>query len=418
MPSAEISERWRRLPPGPGADDLLARPGRQACALLHGDGEWTVFAEDPLWVLESFDLPEPSFTRSGDLPEIFPDFIGFATYEAGFALDPCLPEAKPFPWPFPLVHFALHRRVLLHQRSTGRCWEGLREGPPSLGLEHSWEAAPFRARKLWDSAGPEQHREQVERIRAEIRQGNVYQANLARQEAWAFTGDARQLAVRLRAANPAPHSALISGPGFAVLSSSPERFLRIAGGRLESRPIKGTAPRGADGGADQALAAALAASPKDRAELAMIVDLVRNDLARVCELPSVRIDARADLLTLANVHHLVAGISGRLRPGVGLAEIFRALFPAGSITGCPKLAAMALLHELEPHPRLAYTGALGWFSHDLTQLDLGVAIRTLSLGPGELRVGLGGGIVWDSDPEAEYLETVHKGRSIVQCLSC
>jgi para-aminobenzoate synthetase component 1 len=150
----------------------------------------------------------------------------------------------------------------------------------------------------------------------------------------------------------------------------------------------------------------------------MIVDLVRNDLSRVCVLPSVRVDDYPRLESHPNVHHLVATVSGQVRQGLVLKELFRALFPAGSITGCPKLAAMELLRGLEEHPRLASTGALGWFRHDLGQLDLAVAIRTLSFGPGELRLGLGGGITWDSDPEAEYLETVHKGSALVQCLSC
>jgi para-aminobenzoate synthetase component 1 len=418
MPFVEISERWRILPRRSGGLDFLSLPGPQACALLQGEGEWTIFAEDPLLVADGLEPAPLRILRAGDLPPIFPDFIGFASYEAGFTLDPCLPVPEPFPWPFPLVHFALHRKVLLHQRSTGLLWEGTREGLPSLGLEHPWEAGTFRARKLWDSADAASHAELVERVRGEIRKGNVYQANLARQEAWAFRGDLRELASRLRAANPAPYSALISGPGFAVLSSSPESFLRIQDGRIETRPIKGTCRRGADPAEDRRLAFALGASPKDQAELAMIVDLVRNDLARVCELPSVEVEAGAELLTLANVHHLVARVSGRIRQGATLAEIFRALFPAGSITGCPKLAAITLLRRLEPHPRLAYTGALGWFRHDLGQLELAVAIRTLSVGPGELRLGLGGGIVWDSDPEAEYLETIHKGRSLVQCLSC
>lgn len=416
MPFAEISERWTRLPQDPG--DPLSWPGSAEFALLHGTGEWAIFGEDPALLVADFDPPGLSLRRSGDLPPILPDFIGIACYESGYALDTTLPAAPAFPWPFPAVRFALHRRVRLRHLPTGQGWEGRREGLPSLQLARASDRAPLRARKRWDSDDATGYAGKVQAIREAIRRGDVYQANLCRQEAWEFSGDPLDLARRLREVNPAPHSALLAGPGWAVLSTSPERFLRIEGDRIESCPIKGTAPRGFNAVEDAAQAAGLLASAKDRAELAMIVDLVRNDLSRVCELPSVAVDAFPRLESFANVHHLVATVSGRVRKDVGLRDLFRALAPAGSITGCPKRAAMALLRELEGHPRLASTGALGWFRHDLGQLDLAVAIRTLSFGPGELRLGLGGGITWDSDPEAEYLETVHKGSALVRCLSC
>lgn len=415
MPCVEISERWTRL--AGDASDPLTWPGGSEFALLHGEGEWAIFGEDPVLLLEDLRVPDLRIQRTGDLPPILPDFIGFAGYEAGYALDPGLPAAPPEPWPFPRIRFALHRRILLRHQPTGDGWEGRRDGLPSLGLSCTRDPRPFRAEKRWDSDTAEGYAGKVETIRQAIRRGEVYQANLCRQEAWAWQGDVLDLARRLRAANPAPHSAFLAGTGWAVLSTSPERFLRVAAGRIESRPIKGTAPRGLTPESDAARAAGLVASAKDRAELAMIVDLVRNDLARVCLRPSVAVDAFPQLETHPNVHHLVATVSGQPRLDLGLHELFQALFPAGSITGCPKLAAMALLRDLEAHPRLASTGALGWFRHDLGQLDLAVAIRTLSLGPGELRLGLGGGITWDSDPAAEYLETVHKGRTLVQCLS-
>lgn len=415
MPFADISEHWRRAPAAPG--DPLDWPGRAEFALLHGGGEWVIFGEDPLLVCADLEPPALRFDRRGDPPAILPDFIGFATYEAGCDLDAGLPRAPILPWNFPRIRFALHRRVLLRHQPTGGLWEGLRTGLPSLGLVRDQGPGPFRARKRWDSDAAAGYAGKVQALRQAIRRGEVYQANLCRQEAWAFEGDPVELARRLAVQNPAPYSALLAGPGYAVLSTSPERFLRLANGRIESHPIKGTAPRGATAEEDRALAAGLLASAKDRAELAMIVDLVRNDLSRVCRRPSVRVDEFPRLERHANVHHLVATVSGEARPGLGLRELFQALFPAGSITGCPKLAAMALLRELEEHPRLASTGALGWFRHDLGQLDLAVAIRTLSLGREELRLGLGGGITWDSDPESEYLETVHKGTSLVQCLS-
>ncbi|MBI4911263.1 MAG: anthranilate synthase component I family protein [Acidobacteria bacterium] len=415
MPSVEISERWREGT-WEGPEDLFSLPGGPAFGLLHG-GDWVIFGEDPLWVLADLDLPELRWDRRGDLPPLLPDFMGFAAYELGFTLDPVLGAPRPAPWPFPACHFALHRRVRLLHRPSGRAWEALREGPAPLGLRHGLKEGPFRAVRIGDSDGPERFQEKVRRIREEIRRGDVYQANLCRQESWSFQGDLRNLARRLALENPAPHSALIAAEGWALLSTSPESFLKLQDGRLESRPIKGTAPREADPVADRARAEGLLASAKDRSELAMIVDLVRNDLSRVCAWPSVQVGGFPRLESFANVHHLVAAVEGRIREGVSLRDLFAGLFPAASITGCPKLAAMALLRELEDQPRLASTGALGWFRHDLGQADLAVAIRTLSVGPGELRLGLGSGIVWDSEPEAEYLETIAKGSSLVRCLS-
>jgi para-aminobenzoate synthetase component 1 len=415
MPSAEISERWVRLARDPG--DPLSWPGEAEFGLLHGEGSWVVFGEDPICLLEDLKLPRLRITRDGELPPILPDFLGFASYEAGYGLDASLPAAREFPWAFPKVRFAMHQRVRILHQATGECWECQRDGLASLGLTRDQNPGLFKATKVWDSDDGAAYARKVQTVRQAIHCGEVYQANLCRQEAWAWTGDLLQLAHRLRGTNPAPFSALLAGQGWAVLSTSPERFLRIEKGRIESCPIKGTAPRGRTPEEDAALAAGLQASAKDRAELTMIVDLVRNDLARVCELPSVRVEAFPELQSHPNVHHLVATVSGRARAGLSLGGLFTALFPAGSISGCPKLAAMALLRSLEEHPRLASTGALGWFRHDLCQLDLAVAIRTLSIGPGELRLGLGGGITWDSDPEAEYLETVHKGRSLLQCLS-
>jgi para-aminobenzoate synthetase component 1 len=169
--------------------------------------------------------------------------------------------------------------------------------------------------------------------------------------------------------------------------------------------------------ADGLLKRNLLSSPKERAELAMITDLMRNDLTRVCQIPSVRVETFPRLESYANVHHLVADISGSLVPGLTLEALFSALFPGGSVTGCPKRTAMRLIRELEAHPRMVYTGALGWFSHDLAQADFSIAIRTAWTSPSDLLFGVGGGVVWDSDPAAEYQETVHKGSSIVRCLN-
>lgn len=421
MPSTAVSECWTARPADLATEDFFALSGESPFALLYGDGEgerWILYGEDPLQIL---DGPAPApfvFERSGDIPPILPDFIGFAGYELGARLEPLLAAPAPRPFPFPDVHFALYRRVRLFDRREGILYEAERSAARTLEAgRHALRPGVFSARKLADTDTAETYAAKVTRIREEIARGNVYQVNLTRQEHWAFEGNLTHFARKLYEVNPAPFSAFIAGDGFSVVSSSPERFLRIQDGRVVTRPIKGTAPRGSNAQEDDHLAQELLASPKNRSELAMITDLLRNDLTRICQVPSVRVDAFPTLETYANVHHLVSTVSGEVRGDLTLEGLLRGVFPGGSITGCPKLAAMHLIRELERLPRLVYTGALGWFRHDLGQLDFNIPIRTAWASSEELFFGVGGGIVWDSDPHDEYLETVHKGRSIVQCLS-
>jgi para-aminobenzoate synthetase component 1 len=430
----EISERWsaRREPAAAGDPFAGLPPG--PCALLYGDGpeeRWTIRGFKPLLIARSpAQAAEIAFRRSGSLPPILPDFIGFAAYEFGQEWEPLLPPPRLPPFPFPRFQFVVYSRITLYDRSSGMHYEAERTpgdrvssapfdapGGPAPALGAGIPSAPFTARKIRDSDTPASYAAKVNRIRGEIERGNVYQVNLTRQEKWSYSGDLAEFARRLYAVSPGPFSAFFRGPDDAVISSSPERFLRIANGRLVTQPIKGTAPRAKEPGEDCRLAQGLLQSPKNRAELAMITDLLRNDLTRVCRIPSVRVDAFAELRSYANVHHLVSTVSGELRRGITLDDLLRAVFPGGSVTGCPKLAARQWIWELEEAPRMIYTGALGWFAHDLSQLDLNLAIRTAWASSDALWFGVGGAVVWDSEPEEEYLETVHKGSSIVTALS-
>lgn len=418
MRSTVVSE-WTSRPADLDVEDFFGLLGGSCCALLYGgNGRWIIHGADPLVVLEQPDAAGFTFERTGDVPPIHPDFIGFIGYEYGGRLEPLLAAPVRPPFPFPDFHFCVHRRLRIFDRATRTLYEALRETPRTAEEAPSLvRPGAFGAVKEWESDTPEVYRAKVARIREEIAEGNVYQVSLTRQERWRFEGDITGLARRLYAVNPAPFSALVTGPGFTIISSSPERFLRISDGRIEAQPIKGTAPRGNNEAEDKRLAEELLASAKNRAELAMITDLLRNDLTRVCRIPSVRVDAFGTLETYANVHHLVSTVSGEVRPDLTLKQLLQGVFPGGSVTGCPKLAAMRLIRELEEVPRLVYTGALGWFAHDMSQLDFNIPIRTVWASDRELYFGLGGAVVWDSDPAEEYLETVHKGRSIVQCLN-
>ena len=418
MRSPVVSEVWRAESRQLTVADFFAELPERAFTFLYGEGRWLILAEDPLAHLGHFGLKSFHFERRGPQPPILPDLFGHATYEFGYGLDPALPCAPNHSVVLPDFRLTLYRGVRIYDRVEGLLYTAERSFERELeSCLHGLGSGGFRANKRGDSDGSATYQAKVARIREEIAQGNVYQVNLTRLEDWAFEGDLRVFAQRLQRVNPAPYSALVADPAWTIISSSPESFFRIEAGRIRTRPIKGTAPRGKDPREDRRLLDELASSAKNRSELAMIVDLLRNDLARICRVPSVRVEAFPTLESYANVHHLVAEVSGELLTDARMEDIFRALFPGGSITGCPKLAAMALIRELEARPRSIYTGALGWCRADFRQAEFSIPIRTAWASAGELHFGVGGGIVWDSDPREEYEETLHKGRSLVQCLS-
>jgi para-aminobenzoate synthetase component 1 len=245
------------------------------------------------------------------------------------------------------------------------------------------------------------------RIQGYIHAGDCYQVNLAQRFSALAEGDPWWAYRRLRRLNPAPYSAYLATPGACVLSCSPERFLRVRDGRVQTRPIKGTRPRDPDPGEDRRRAAALAASPKDRAENVMIVDLLRNDLGKVCEVGSIHVPELFAVESFARVHHLVSTVAGRLDTGRTALDLLRACFPGGSITGAPKLRAMEIIEELEGVRRGVYCGAIGYLGDD-GAMDTNIAIRTLIYSPGKTHFWAGGGIVRDSDPEQEYRESLDK----------
>jgi len=258
----------------------------------------------------------------------------------------------------------------------------------------------------------------VEKALEYIRAGDIYQVNLSQRFRAACADDPFDVYLRLRSLSPAPFAAFLRYPDFAVLSSSPERFLRYEahGRRIETRPIKGTRPRGVTPWEDEALAQELLASEKDRAENVMIVDLERNDLGRVAEMGSVRVTALCQLESYATVHHLTSAVTARLRDGCDVVDLLRAAFPGGSITGAPKIRAMEIIDELEPVARGVYTGAIGYIRFD-GEMDLNIAIRTMVVKGGAAYFHVGGGIVADSHPGLEYEETLHKGAGLARALA-
>jgi para-aminobenzoate synthetase component I len=270
-----------------------------------------------------------------------------------------------------------------------------------------------RAPGAWESSLPRSGYERaVQEVVDYIRAGDVFQVNLTHRLCAPWSGDPFALYARLRASSPAPFMALLRLPGADVVSASPERFLRRRGMLLETRPIKGTRPRGRTRREDRVLAAELRESAKDRAENIMIVDLARNDLGRVCRYGSVHVRRLCALERHPGVHHLVSVVDGVLEQGIGPVEIVRAAFPPGSVTGAPKIRAMEIIEELEPVRRGVYCGSVGWIGPD-GDLDLSVAIRTFIAARGRLHLHVGGAVVADSEPAAEWRETMDKAARLL-----
>jgi para-aminobenzoate synthetase component 1 len=258
--------------------------------------------------------------------------------------------------------------------------------------------------------------EAVARVIEYIFAGDIFQANLSQRLQARLVGTPFELYRRLRQCNPAPFAAYLDFGRVVVASSSPERFLRVHDGRaVETRPIKGTRPRGVGPEHDAALALALAESDKDRAENVMIVDLLRNDLSRVCRPGTVRVPELFALEHYQTVHHLVSTVVGELAPEHGPVDLLRAAFPGGSITGAPKVRAMQIIAELEPTRRAVYCGSIGYLSVT-GALDTSIVIRTYLLLGRDVYFQVGGGIVADSDPEEEYRETLDKACGLIAAL--
>ncbi len=449
----DIAEAFRDLP---GLALLeSARPGRNA--------RWTFLTADPVAVLTEpavggdpfavarrllgrLSSAAPARHRGGPAaPPFLGGLVGFLAYELGDVLER-LPQPAPDDQGLPLLRLALHDWTIAWDRRTGGAWlagraldgdadrlrrrlAGVRDRiRPSRRARAATLAVPddqaadglaFRSslnRRAYEAG--------VEAVRGRIARGDLYQANLTRRLETPFDGDPWLLYRRLRTGDPSLFSAWLDlGRGApdhgsvhgtsparprAILSASPEPFLAVSsGGLVSTDPIKGTRPRGRTRAEDRAFARELLESGKDRAENVMIVDVLRNDLGRVCVPGTVRVPRLCRLERTATVQHLVSTVTGRLAPGRDAFDLLRAAFPGGSITGAPKIRAMEILRELEPTRRGPYTGALGWIGPD-GAMATSILIRTLVADGARLSLHVGGGITWQSDPASEWDETVAK----------
>ncbi|WP_211843344.1 aminodeoxychorismate synthase component 1 [Raoultella ornithinolytica] len=285
-----------------------------------------------------------------------------------------------------------------------------------LEAQSAAPTTPFALTSAWRSnMSREQYGEKFRQIQTWLHSGDCYQVNLAQRFQASYRGDEWQAFCQLNRVNRAPFSAFIRLQDGAVLSLSPERFIQLRQGEIQTRPIKGTLPRLADPQQDARQAEKLASSPKDRAENLMIVDLMRNDIGRVAEAGSVRVPELFVVEPFPAVHHLVSTITARLPAHLHASDLLRAAFPGGSITGAPKVRAMQIIDELEPQRRNAWCGSIGYLSL-CGNMDTSITIRTLTAWHGQLYCSAGGGIVADSEEAAEYQETFDKVNRILQQL--
>ncbi len=299
-------------------------------------------------------------------------------------------------------------------RATAALWPDLLERLGAAAKPS--EKPPFRVlQQVVSNMDRSRYASAFERIKRYIRAGDCYQVNLAQRFETLAEGHPWLAYCALRRSNPAPFSAYLNTPYGQILSASPERFLKVCKGQVETRPIKGTRPRGADPEQDAILAKNLRASAKDQAENLMIVDLLRNDLGKVCLPGSVRADELFSLESYATVHHLVSTVTGQLAADKDPTDLLRACFPGGSITGAPKLRAMEIIEELEPHRRGVYCGAIGYLGFN-GSLDTSIAIRTLVHTDGQVRFWAGGGIVDDSIMDDELRESFDKAAAFLALL--
>jgi para-aminobenzoate synthetase component I len=357
--------------------------------------------------------------------------MGFLAYDLKNQLER-LPATAVDDLHLPDMVWAFPRRIVVHDRWEQRCWQVEVQWDPPTGspclspppvpapedlsrLARTSPPGGYQVGELRSTFGRQEYLAAVRRAREYIRQGDIYQVNLSQRFSFPFQGDLYRLFLQLFQRNPAPFYAYLNCRGFQILSTSMERFLQRQENYLETRPIKGTRPRGRTPSEDEVMRQELTVSLKEDAELSMIVDLLRNDIGRVCLGGSVQVKEHKRLEAYENVYHLVSIVTGQVRPDCRHGDILRATFPGGSITGCPKIRAMEIIDELEPVVRHVYCGSIGYLGLH-RNLDLNIAIRTAIESQGQVHFAVGGGIVYDSEEVAEYEETLHKGMTLFKVI--
>ena len=363
--------------------------------------------------------------------------IGYFSYDLGRIIEK-IPEAKSDKYDIPEIILGFYNCALVIENTTGIIYVSATSS--GIECENAEEKiinrineikkqiinyentgfktvhANYKSGTLKSNFSKINYINNVKRAKEYIRNGDIFQVNLSQRFTFNFTGNPLEVFLKLKEINPVPFSAYLDYGDLKVVSSSPERFIKTKERIIETRPIKGTRPRGKSNEEDVKLEKELLNSAKDRSELTMIIDLERNDLGRICEIGSVKVNEFIRLEKYSTVFHLVSIVSGKTREDKDFIDFLKAAFPGGSITGAPKIRAMEIINELEPESRNIYTGSIGYLGFN-GDMDLNIAIRTIVFTDKEAFFNVGGGIVWDSDPEDEYKETLHKGEALFRAIS-
>lgn len=406
-----------------GINPLLSITGHSNKTYVSLNGQQHKVDAQPLQVLDHI-LQTMRLKVVDDLP-INCGLLGYLSYDLKQEIEN-IPRTSVDDLNLPDLLLYLHSVLLIHDLKSNKT---TLLAPIINGNHETAQLAINSFKQEIDKPGPAQtfsigergpvsnfsqknYEQSVQRVIDYIKAGDAYQVNLSQRFTTPFAGNSFGYFKELCTNNPAPFFAYIQGGDHQIVSTSPERFVHQTGRHVETRPIKGTRPRSGDPEQDKVMRQELINSRKDGAELAMIVDLLRNDIGKVCEAGSVKVTDDKRVETYTNVFHLVSIIEGRLEDNRTSADLIKATFPGGSITGCPKIRAMEIIDELEPCSRHIYCGSIGYISfHDT--MDLSIAIRTATIVNDTLLFSVGGGIVYDSTPKAEYEETLHKGRTLM-----
>ncbi|MBI3087832.1 MAG: anthranilate synthase component I family protein [Candidatus Omnitrophica bacterium] len=419
-----------------GWDPWLTLTASGRAAVLTTSTSTTTQAGNPLDLLQAVLARYPG-PRHEALPPVGCGWLGAFGYELNRWIERLPPPPSPALDTPDLLLFGM-RQLIVVDHAAAKSWlvimadphqpaaRAMREARERLdaltALTRSSAAEPaavladVQAAASVDPTMPQgQFEALVRRVQEYIRDGEIFQANLSQRFEAAWPGSAWSLYLALRQVNPSPFACFLQTPSVSLVSCSPERLVAVRGGQASARPIAGTRPRGASAEEDVVNSLELILSDKERAEHIMLVDLARNDLGRVCRFGSVGVDELMVLEDYSHVIHIVSNVLGRVRAGVGAVEVLRAVFPGGTITGCPKVRCMEILQELEPVARGFYTGSAGWLGFD-GSLDLNILIRTMVMQGSRVSFHVGAGIVADSQPDREYHETLAKGAALLHAL--
>lgn len=389
--------------------------------ITHADGRTETMPGAPLDILNI--LLQQHSCEANSLPNFLPfrgGAIGYFSYDLCRTLEK-IPNIAENDCPIPIMQIGIYQTFIIVDHLTKNAWfisnsiDLFSEIFSSAKIHQKTQA--FKLTSAFTSNfSKNNYAMAFEKIKSYIYEGDCYQINLAQRFSASFQGNTYPLYQYLRSINPAPFAAYLNLPQTTVMSFSPEKFIQAESKLISTSPIKGTAPRHADPLIDNANKIQLQHSEKDKAENLMIVDLLRNDFGRVCEYGSIHVNKLFSLESFANVHHLVSQIEGRLLDKYSSIDLLKACFPGGSITGTPKIRAMEIIEELEPHRRNIYCGSIGFINHD-GDTHLNIAIRTLYTHENKIYCAAGGAIVYDSQLEAEYQESLDKITILLRAVS-